>query len=92
MIIPAGQVLKTGYVRTADVVFPMTGAAMSITEVKEKITQFTAIKEAQAYPLPVGRWEGGRFLLWDGRHRYIASLMLGREKMLVAWLEAENNS
>lgn len=86
MIVPAGHILVTGYVPTAEIVF-QSDVPMSVADVKEKITQFTSIGSGQAYPLPVGNWKDGRFHLWDGRHRFVASLMLCRRTMLVAWIE-----
>jgi hypothetical protein len=43
----------------------------------------------QMFPPPNGRWEGERFSVSDGRHEYLAALTLGRERLLVAWLENE---
>jgi hypothetical protein len=42
----------------------------------------------QRWPCPVGHWEGERFVITDGRHQYVAALMLGLEFLLVAWTEA----
>ena len=36
----------------------------------------------------VGHWEDGRFVVCDGRHDYLAALMIGRDKLFVCWLEA----
>lgn len=33
-------------------------------------------------------WEDGRFVVCDGRHDYLAALMIGRDKLFVCWLEA----
>lgn len=87
VIVPAGHIVVSGHVRTKEIVFPDHCAPMAIASVKEKIDQFTHIKTGEAYPLPLGAWQDGRFHLWDGRHRYIAALMLARETMLVAWIE-----
>jgi hypothetical protein len=45
-----------------------------------------------AWPPPVGEWEddsdGARtFVIHDGRHEFIAALMLGSREILVAWIE-----
>ena len=48
---------------------------------------YSAIKDQEAYPLPIVRWEDGKPVLFDGRHRYIAHLMMSRPQMLVAWTE-----
>lgn len=41
------------------------------------------------WPLPTGRWndDGSKFIIHDGRHEYIAALMLGHTHILVAWVE-----
>lgn len=87
MIIPAGHVLKSAYLPLLEIVFPLNGAPMAIASVKEKIDHYSSIGPGQTYPLPIGKWVDGRFHLWDGRHRYIASLMMGRSTMLVGWVE-----
>lgn len=45
--------------------------------------------EAACWPPIVGHWEDDRFVVCDGRHEYVASLMLGRARIYVAWLEKE---
>lgn len=87
MVIPEGHKIVTGFVPTNDVVFPLDGGPMAVAAVEEKVRRFTSIRGGQSYPVPVGRWRDGRFHLEDGRHTYIASLMLGRKTMLVAWVE-----
>jgi len=87
MIIPAGHILKSGYVRTTDIVFPMTGATMAIASLEEPMRRASHIGSGTSYPLPVVKWIEGKPHLWDGRHRYIVALMTGREFMLVAWVE-----
>ena len=42
---------------------------------------------AQFWPPIVGRWEGERFAVLDGRHELLALMALGREKVFVAWTE-----
>lgn len=90
MIVPAGHVIRSAHVPTADIEFPMDGGPMAVASVEEKVRMFTGMGDGEPYPLPVGSWRGDRFRLWDGRHRYIASLMLGRATMLVCWTEADD--
>lgn len=87
MIIPPGHIIRSGYVPTGDIVFPLTGATMAPASVREKIDMYSAIKDQEAYPLPIVRWVDGKPVLMDGRHRYLAHLMLSRPQMLVAWTE-----
>lgn len=42
--------------------------------------------DAAPWPPIVGHWEGERFTIHDGRHAFLASLMLGLDKVLVCWL------
>ena len=45
--------------------------------------------DQQVWPPPTGFWRSDqRFVLTDGRNRYVACLMLGVEYLLVAWLVA----
>ena len=38
------------------------------------------------WPPIVGHWRDSRFVIDDGRHQYIAELMLGRSRVFVAWI------
>lgn len=87
MIIPAGHVVRSGYVPTGEIVFPLDGQTMALASVEAKIRDLTGNPGREFYPLPVGQWVEGRFHLWDGRHRYIAALMTGKPRMLVCWTE-----
>lgn len=44
------------------------------------------------WPPPVGEWQGKRFVIHDGRHELLASLMRGRTRMFVAWVEAATDA
>jgi hypothetical protein len=63
---------------------------MSIGDVKVAYERLLQLGDSAAWPPPNGEWEGeegnSRFVIFDGRHEYIASQMLGRELILVAWL------
>lgn len=43
--------------------------------------------DAACQPPIIGHWEGDRFIVQDGRHQYLATLMLGRDQIFVAQLE-----
>ena len=58
---------------------------MSSEAVEKKFRRLLNLKCAPWPPI-VGHWEGGRFLVDDGRHDYLAALMLGRDKVFVCWL------
>jgi hypothetical protein len=56
-------------------------------EVERAYRRQLELGDQQAWPPPTGYWrEDQRFVLTDGRNRFIASLMLGVEHLLVAWL------
>lgn len=42
---------------------------------------------SQMWPPPVGKWEGETFVIYDGRHQWIAAVALGNESIFVAWKE-----
>jgi hypothetical protein len=86
MHIPKGHILKSAYIPIEDIVFTCD-VPMGVEGVRDKINQWLSHKEGQSYPLPVGEWKDGKLHLWDGRHRYIAALMLARKSMLIAWVE-----
>lgn len=64
---------------------------MAVGDVATAFQRLLQLGDAAAWPPPNGHWEGdpatGRFVIQDGRHEYVASLMLGRERIFVAWLD-----
>lgn len=86
--VPAGHVARTGYVRTEDVVCRAPfGHQLLPAEVERAYRRQLELGESQAWPPPTGYWrQDRRFVLTDGRNRYIAAVMLGLEHLLVAWL------
>jgi hypothetical protein len=61
---------------------------MSPEAVEKKFRRLLNIGECAPWPPVVGHWEGERFVIDDGRHDYLAALMLGRDKLFVCWLAA----
>jgi hypothetical protein len=88
--VPAGHTVATGYAPIHDVVCHATyGHLLYPGEVERAYRRQLDAGDAQAWPPPTGYWrEDGRFVLTDGRNRYVAALMLGVEFLLVAWLVA----
>ena len=60
---------------------------MSPEAVEKKFRRLLNLDQAAPWPPIVGHWRGERFLVDDGRHDYLAALMLGRERLFVCWLE-----
>lgn len=61
-------------------------APMSPEAVEKAYRRLLSQGDAASWPPPNGEWLGDRFVIHDGRHEYIASLMLGRTEILVAWM------
>jgi hypothetical protein len=60
---------------------------MSPEAVEKKFRRLLNLGDGAPWPPVVGHWEGERFLVDDGRHDYLAALMIGRDKLFVCWLE-----
>ena len=82
--------MKTGYAPIHDVVvYARLGHQLAPTAVEQAFCRQLELREDQAWPPATGYWrEDGRFVLTDGRTRFVAALMLGMEYVLVAWLVA----
>ena len=88
--VPAGQTMQTGYVPIEDVIVRVGGAHLLYpAEVERAYRRLLEVGEgSQEWPCPWGEFrEDGRFVLKDGRNRYVAALMLGYRELLVAWIE-----
>ena len=84
-----GHVVRTGYVGVEDVVMHVREYQLSPAAVERAYCRQLDLGRDQAWPPPTGYWrDDRRFVLTDGRHRFIATLMLGMEYLLVAWLVA----
>ncbi len=83
-----GHTVQTGYVPIHDVVvYAPYGHHLYPAEVERAYRRQLELGTDQEWPPPTGYWrDDRRFVLTDGRNRYVAALMLGIEYMLVAWL------
>lgn len=61
-------------------------ASMSPEAVEKKWRALLQQGDCAAWPPIVGHWEGDRFVVCDGRHEFVASLMHGRREVLACWL------
>lgn len=86
MLVPPGCIVRTGYVAVEAVTLACRDR-MAIGDVKIAFERLLQFGENQPWPCPRGEWSGERFTIVDGRHEYVASLMLGRSHILVAWIE-----
>lgn len=89
MIVPRGSVVKSAWVSLDRIRFACTKPmAMGDVERAFKRVLHRGIEHG-SWPPPTGFWEGELFVLCDGRHEHIASMMHGQQEMLVAWVEAQ---
>ena len=86
--VPPGHVVRTGYVAIHDIVCHSAGGRQLLpAEVERAYRKQLEFGTEQGWPPPTGYWRvDRRFVLTDGRNRFIAALMLGVEHLLVAWL------
>ena len=59
---------------------------MSPEAVEKKYRKLLQHGDSACWPPLLGHWQGETMVIDDGRHEYVASLMLGRREVLVATL------
>jgi hypothetical protein len=82
------QIVQTAWI---DINLCMLGSRvqMSPEAVEKAFRRLLCLGDQRApWPPIVGRWEGARFVVCDGRHELIAALTLGRDRVFVAWVQA----
>lgn len=84
--VPPGHVVRTGYVAVEQVNLACRDR-MTPGDVKAAYERLLQLGGHQPWPCPRGHWDADRFVIVDGRHQYIASLMLGLTHVLVGWVE-----
>jgi hypothetical protein len=91
MSVPPGCTVQTAYV---DVYQIRMGCRerMAVGDVDRAYQKLIQQGANSPFPCPFGRWEGETFLLIDGRHEFVASLMLGKTHILVAWIQTPENT
>ena len=85
---PSGAIVRTGYVPVHQVRLACRDR-MAVGDGEAAYRRRLQLGNAQPWPPPVGHWEGEAFVIVDGRHEYVAALMLGFEELLVAWVELD---
>jgi hypothetical protein len=83
--VPLGRTVQTGYVSVGRVRLACRDR-MSVGDVAAAYQKRLSLGDRQPFPCPNGEWEGDVFVIYDGRHEYVAALMLGFETILVAWV------
>lgn len=79
------QTVKTGWIPIHTVKLACT-VPMSMGDV-DRAYQRVLNNGPGSWPPPVGHFDGGAFVLSDGRHEFVARLMLGQQEMFVAWVD-----
>ena len=90
-IVPPGHIIVTGYVRIWDIELACR-ERMAVGDVDVAFRRLLQLGPDSMWPCPNGYWQqtakhGRKFVIEDGRHEYVASVMIGREYMLCAWFE-----
>jgi hypothetical protein len=71
-------------------------ARIAVGDIDTAYRKLLCLGDKAPWPCIVGEWSTtgpgmqDRFTVLDGRHEYIASLMMGRTSLFVAWLEQDN--
>lgn len=86
LAVPHGHVVKTAWVDVWQCKLACRDR-MAVGDIKEAHSRLLQQSGYAIWPLPNGRWDGERFVIHDGRHEYLASVMLGYTHILVAWIE-----
>ena len=84
--VPNGAVIRTGYV---DVFLCRLACRerMAVGDVNGAYQRRIQLGDRQPWPCPRGHWQDGVFVIVDGRHEWVAAVMLGLSHILVAWIE-----
>jgi hypothetical protein len=86
MCVQLYQVVRTAWV-DIDLCRLSFRMPMSPEAVEKKFRRLLSLGDCAPWPPVVGHCEDGRFFVCDGRHDYLAALMIGRTKLFVCWLE-----
>lgn len=90
LVISTEQIVKTGWVQTASVRLACP-ASMAVGDVERAFKRVLDRGVTNGgWPPPVGHWstiEMTVFVIDDGRHEFVASLMHGQPEIFVAWVE-----
>jgi hypothetical protein len=85
-IVPRGATVASAWIQHHIIRFAHHGA-IAIGDVERAFQRVLHRgPENGGWPPPVGYWDGGTFVLCDGRHEFIASLMHGQCELFVAWV------
>jgi hypothetical protein len=84
--VPAGCTVVSGAVSVWKVRHACR-VRMAVGDVGASYQKILQLGSDHYWPGPWGEWDGDEFILYDGRHQHVAEIMLGREYMLVCWIQ-----
>lgn len=88
--VPGNSILKYGYAKHGKIRFSHYGGVY-LPAIQDYITKFRDWAGDQPMECSSGYWDGDTFVIENGRHRYIALLILGHQEFLVRWYEQRND-
>jgi hypothetical protein len=88
-VVQPSQTVKTAWI-PLDACALGSRVQMDVAAIERAFRALLQFGDGQAFPPPNGVWDGERFRVHDGRHEMLAALALGRERLLVCWLESES--
>lgn len=86
LVVPPGATVHTAYVAIEQITLACKDR-MAVGDIDAAMKRLMACAPGQPWPPPVGRWEGERFCIFDGRHCFVGALCLGLSHILVAWVD-----
>lgn len=86
MRVPPGHTVLTSYVPIFSVRLACR-ERMAVGDIASAFQKRLRFGCDEPFPCPTGHWEGDKFVIVDGRHQWVASVMLGKTHILVSWLE-----
>ncbi len=87
MRVPPGHIVCTRHIPIFSVKLACR-ERMAVGDVAAAFQKRLRLGHFEPFPCPVGHWDGNDFVIVDGRHQWIASVMLGKSHILVSWIEA----
>jgi len=86
MSVRPSQVVRTQWVHVNSCILG-NRERMDFAAIERKGQQLLQQGDCGSWPPPNGQWQDDRFVIYDGRHEFLAHLALGRSHIFVAWLE-----
>jgi hypothetical protein len=87
--VPAGAIVETGYAPIEKIKMACRDR-MAVGDIEGAYRKRLQLGSDQSWPPPYGEWDGDTFILIDGRHEFIASLMIGLDHLFVAWIKPQS--